>query len=90
MVPSLTNDNSTQYTFSSTEGGTISIGGSCSSDNNTAVADNMTVSFAALADGTYSDCTITVTDSAGNSVSIDVNSFTRDTTAPILAEATAA
>jgi hypothetical protein len=85
----LTNDNSTQYTFSSTEGGTISIGGSCSSDNNTAVADNMTVSFTALADGTYSNCTIIVTDSAGNSVTIDVNSFTIDTTAPTLVEVAA-
>jgi photosystem II stability/assembly factor-like uncharacterized protein len=89
LVPSLTNDNSTQYTFSSTEGGTISIGGSCSSDNNTAVADNMTVSFAALPDSTYSNCTITVTDSAGNSVTIDVNSFTIDTTAPTLSQVTA-
>ena len=88
MVPSLTNDNSTQYTFSSTEGGTFTIGGHCSngSDNNTVVADNMTVSFAALPDATYSNCTITVTDSAGNTVTIDVNSFTIDTTAPILAE----
>ena len=51
LVPSLTNDNSTQYTFSSTEEGTITIGGDCSSDNDTAVADNMTVSFAALPDG---------------------------------------
>jgi hypothetical protein len=88
-VSTLTNDNSTQYTFSSSEGGTINVGGSCSSDNNTAVADNMTVSFAALADGTYSDCTITVTDSAGNSVTIDVNSFTIDTIAPTLAQVTA-
>jgi alpha-tubulin suppressor-like RCC1 family protein len=91
VVPSLTNDNTTQYTFSSTEGGTITVGGNCSnsSDNNTAVADNMTVSFAALADGTYSNCTITVTDSAGNSVTRNVNSFTIDTTAPTLAEVTA-
>jgi hypothetical protein len=82
----LTNDNSTQYTFSSSEGGTISIGGSCSTDNNTAVADNMTVSFAALADGTYSDCTITVTDSAGNTQTISVNTFTIDTVKPVLAQ----
>ncbi len=89
LVPSLTNDNSTQYTFSSSEGGTISVGGNCSSDNNTAVADNMTVSFAALADGTYSDCTITVTDSAGNTQTISINSFTIDTTAPTLNQVTA-
>ncbi len=89
LVPSLTNDNSTQYTFSSSEGGTISVGGNCSSDNNTAVADNMTVSFAALADGTYSDYTITVTDSAGNTQTISINSFTIDTTAPTLNQVTA-
>jgi len=90
LVPSLTNDNVTQYTFSSTEGGTFTIGGHCSngSDNNTVVADNMTVSFAALPDATYSNCTITVTDSAGNSVTIDVNSFTIDTTAPTLSQVT--
>jgi len=86
LVPSITNDNSTQYTFSSSEGGTISIGGSCSSDNNTALADNMTVSFAALADGTYSDCTITVTDGAGNTQTISVNTFTIDTVKPVLAQ----
>ncbi|MEZ7973881.1 MAG: Ig-like domain-containing protein, partial [SAR324 cluster bacterium] len=88
-VPSLTNDNSTQYTFSSSEGGTISIGGSCSSDNSTAVADNMTVSFADLEDGTYSNCSITVADSAGNTQIITVNSFTIDTIAPILSQVTA-
>ena len=94
-VTTLTNDNtSLSYTFSSTEGGTITIGGHCSevsfqvngSDNNTSEADNMTVSFAALADGTYSDCTITVTDSAGNTDTLDVNPFTIDTTKPILRE----
>ena len=88
-VPSLTNDNSTQYIFSSSEGGTISIGGSCSSDNSTAVADNMTVSFADLEDGTYSNCSITVADSAGNTQTITVNSFTIDTSAPTLSQVTA-
>ena len=52
----------------------------------TAVADNMTVSFAALPDGTYGGCYIDVTDSAGNTVRIYVNQFTIDTIAPILAE----
>jgi hypothetical protein len=90
-VTTLTNDNtSLSYTFSSTEGGTITVGGNCSnsSDNNTAVADNMTVSFAALADGNYANCTITVTDSAGNTEIIEVNTFTIDTIAPTLAEVT--
>jgi len=90
MVSTLTNDNtSLSYTFSSTEGGTITVGGGCSSDNDTAVADNMTVSFAALPDGTYGGCYIDVTDSAGNTVRIYVNQFTIDTIAPILAQVVA-
>ena len=87
VVSTLTNDNtSLSYTFSSTEGGTITIIGSCSSDNRTAVADNMTVSFVALADGTYNDCYIKVTDSAGNSREIKVNTFTIDTVKPVLTQ----
>jgi alpha-tubulin suppressor-like RCC1 family protein len=89
VVSTLTNDNtSLSYTFSSTEGGTFTIGGGCSSDsdNDTVVADNMTVSFAALADGTYGGCYIEVTDSAGNKVRKYVNQFTIDTIAPTLAQ----
>jgi hypothetical protein len=85
-----TNDNTSSYTFSSTEAGTITYGGSCSSDNTSATIDNNTVTFNALADGTYNNCTITVTDSASNASStLDVNTFVVDTTAPILAEVTA-
>ena len=35
-----------------------------------------------MSDGTYSDCTVTVTDTAGNSVTLNMSSFTVDTTAP--------
>jgi len=85
-----TNDNTSSYTFSSTEAGTITYGGSCSSDNTSATTDNNTVTFNALADGTYDNCTITVTDSTSNASStLDVNTFVVDTTAPILAEVTA-
>jgi len=35
-----------------------------------------------LSDGTYSDCTVTVTDTASNSVTLNMSSFTVDTTAP--------
>jgi hypothetical protein len=85
-----TNDNTSSYTFSSTEAGTITYGGSCSSDNTSATTDNNTVTFNALADGTYNNCTITVTDSASNASStLDVNTFVVDTTAPVIAEVTA-
>ena len=66
-VTTPTIDTTPDYTFSSTEAGTITYGGSCSSDNDTsATADNNTITFNALADGTYSNCTITVTDSTSN------------------------
>jgi len=85
-----TNDNTSSYTFSSTEAGTITYGGSCSSDNTSATTDNNTVTFNALADGTYDNCTITVTDSASNASStLDVNTFVVDTTSPILSQVTA-
>jgi len=78
-----TNDNTSSYIFSSTEAGTITYGGSCSSSTTSATIDNNTVTFNALADGTYNNCTITVTDSASNASSIlDVNTFVVDTTAP--------
>ncbi|HIA00197.1 MAG TPA: calcium-binding protein, partial [Candidatus Marinimicrobia bacterium] len=46
---------------------------------------NNTVTFSELADGTYSDCTITVTDSATNTSStLNVNTFIVDTTSQTL------
>ena len=89
-VTTPTSDNtSLSYTFSSTEAGTIRYGGDCDSDNDTALADNNTITFNALADGTYDNCTITVTDDATNtSDNLSVSSFTIDTTAPTLREVT--
>ena len=56
-----TNDSTPDYIFSSTEAGTITYGGSCSSSTTIAVAGNNTITFNTLANGTYDDCTITVT-----------------------------
>ena len=82
-VPTQTNNNTPSYTFSSTEAGTITYGGSCSSGNTSASTDNNTVTFNVLADQVYDSCTITVTDSSNNaSSSLNVNTFTVDTTAP--------
>ncbi len=76
-VASTTSDNTPSYTFSSTEAGTISYGGSCSSSRTTATVGNNTITFNRLANGTYSDCTITVTDSSGNaSQPLTVSTFT--------------
>ncbi len=84
-VSTPTNDNTSSYTFSSTEAGTITYGGSCSSATTSATTGNNTVTFSELADGTYSDCTITVTDSATNTSStLNVNTFIVDTTSQTL------
>ena len=81
-VTTSTNDTSPDYTFSSSEAGTITYGGSCSSSTTSATTDNNTITLVSLSDGTYSDCTITVTDTASNSVTLNISSFVIDTTAP--------
>ena len=65
-VETPTTDTTPEYTFSSTKAGTITYGGSCSSSTTVAVTGNNTITLNTLSDGTYSDCTITVTDNAGN------------------------
>jgi len=70
------------YTFSSSEAGTITYGGSCatagSATTNAIVGHNLII-FNTLSSGTYSDCTITVTDSAGNASTLSVTPFTVQT-----------
>jgi hypothetical protein len=88
-VPALTNDNTPNYTFSSTEAGSITYGGDCSSATTVAASGNNTITFNSLADGSHSNCTVKVTDAANNqSTNLNVNTFTIDTTAPTLAEVT--
>ena len=87
-VTTPTTDSTPNYTFSSTEAGTITYGGSCSSSKTSAVAGNNTITLNTLTDGTYSDCTITVTDSEGNiSSSHTITSFTV-VILPVLSEVT--
>ena len=84
-----TNDSTPDYTFSSTEAGTISYGGSCSSSTTIAVAGDNTITLNTLSEGTYSDCTISVTGSTGNVSSIHtITSFTV-VIPPVIAEVTA-
>jgi len=72
-------DTTPNYTFSSSEAGTITYGGSCSSSTTSATSGNNTITLVSLNDGTYSNCTITVTDSAGNiSNSLTITSFIVD------------
>ena len=89
-VTNPTNDNTSSYTFSSNEVGTISYGGICSSSTTASTTDNNTITFNALADETYSNCKISVTDNASNtSDNLSVSSFTIDTVKPVLAQVTA-
>ena len=55
-----TTDTTPDYTFSSTESGTITYGGSCSSSTTIATTGNNTITLNTLSVGTYADCTITV------------------------------
>jgi len=81
-----TNDNTPDYTFSSDEAGTITYGGSCSSSTTSVTTGSNTITLVSLSEGTYSDCTITVTDTSSNSVTLNISSFVIDTTAPTIAE----
>ena len=89
-VTTPTNDTTPDYTFSSDEAGTITYGGSCSSSTTSATTGNNTITLASLSDGTYSNCTITVTDPTGNlSNTLTITSFIVDSTAETLLEVTA-
>lgn len=55
-----TTDTTPDYTFSSTESGTLTYGGSCSSSTTIATTGNNTITLNTLSVGTYADCTITV------------------------------
>ncbi|SVD45552.1 uncharacterized protein METZ01_LOCUS398406, partial [marine metagenome] len=72
------------YTFVSSEAGTITYSGSCSSSTTSATAGTNTITFNSLIDGTYSDCKITITDSLGNAVTLNIGSFVIDTASPTI------
>ena len=81
-VTTPTNDSTPDYTFSSSEAGRITYGGSCFSITTSATTDNNTITLISLSDGTYENCTLTVTDAAGNRVTRNISWFVIDTTAP--------
>jgi len=93
-VTPVTNPINTQtpsYTFSSTEAGAITYGGSCSSAMATASSGNNAITFSTLIEAAHNDCTITVTDATGNiSNVLDVSDFTVDITSPAVSLSTTA
>lgn len=79
----LTNDNTPSFTFTTSEAGTLSYSGDCSSAITSATIGSNTISFNLLSDGTYSNCKVIVTDPAGNaSNQLSASSFVVDTIAP--------
>ena len=82
-------DTTPNYTFSSTEIGTIVYGGDCSSSTTLATSGNNTIIFDALAGGAHSNCTVTLTDASSNASNLlAVTAFTIDTTAPVVTQVT--
>jgi hypothetical protein len=76
-VTTPTTDTTPAYTFSSTEAGTITYGGSCTSSTTSASSGNNAITFNTLSDGTYDNCTVMVTDNASNSSdSLKITKFT--------------
>jgi len=85
LVSTPANDNTPDYTFNTDEAGTVIYGGSCSSVNTNALVGNNIITLNSLVEGTYADCTITVTDSSSNpSTPLAINTFTIDNTAPVI------
>ena len=84
-VPSHTKNQTPSYTFTTNEAGTITYGGLCSSSTTIATVGLNTISFNTLSEGTYSNCTITITDALNNiSSPLSVSSFTVDVTLPVI------
>ena len=82
-VSTPTSDTTPNYVFSSNEVGTITYDGDCTSATNSATASSNTITFSTLSAATHNNCTIIVSDAAGNaSNTLAITSFTIDTSAP--------
>jgi len=83
-ITSPTSDSTPSFTFHATEGGNLSVSGDCSSETTVALSGNTTITFDALANGSY-ECMLTVTDSSMNAsnelqVDFDVEAGVADIT----------
>ena len=79
-----TEDSSPDLGFSSSEPGTILYQGSCSSETTKATAGDNLITLKSLPDGVYSDCSMTVTDAAGNvSNKLTITKFEISAAAPL-------
>ncbi|MFA5840766.1 MAG: peptidoglycan-binding protein [Candidatus Paceibacterota bacterium] len=74
-VPNPTTTDGLFYTFDSNSDGVITYGGSCSSATTNAVVGSNTITFNTLAIGTYSNCSIFITDGFGQSNTLSLGLF---------------
>ncbi len=78
-VPEITTDKTPDYTFHSTEAGTLSYDGPCQSPVTQIQESNTTITFDLLDSGHYDYCFLTVTDTDGNiSDPLPIRPFTVD------------
>jgi hypothetical protein len=81
----ITNDTTPNYTFSTNKAGTITYSGSCASTTTNATKGENTITLNALTEGTYSNCTIKITDQENNiSNELTISEFIIDTTPPTI------
>ncbi len=64
-IATTTATNTPSYTFHTSEDGVMSYTGGCSSTTTTAIQGDNTITFNTLSDGTYTACSITITDAHG-------------------------
>ncbi|HSA07959.1 MAG TPA: Ig-like domain-containing protein, partial [Candidatus Moranbacteria bacterium] len=69
-VTAIASDNTPSYTFSSTEAGTIAYSGGCTSATTAAISGSNTITFNELTRGNDYNCTVRITDAAGNQSAI--------------------
>ncbi len=82
-VPLITNDDTPRYEFNVDSYGVITYAGGCSSGQTVANGPRQQVDFNHLNDGLYNNCTLYVTDSAGNQSNIiNISPFTIDAAGP--------
>ena len=85
-ISTYTNDTTPNFTFTTNETGTLTtnISQGFSSNSTISSTGSHTITFNTLPEAEYSGKTITLTDAAGNTTTMNLNTFTVDTTAPVL------
>ena len=82
-IKRFTNNSKPKYKFYSNKKGEIKYNSECTSSTTTVNKGENTLVFKKLSDGTY-NCTFTVSDNSNNPISINIPTFTIDTTPPQL------